>query len=98
PKRADCNYPCPELSGCGLGFKLMQAFARRYRDETEVFDFLDLVAVSIASDVVPIVDENRVLAFYGLRKLNENPLPGLKALKEVAGIKNELDISGVVFT
>ena len=98
PKRTDCSYPCSELSGCGLGFKLMQAYARLYRNEEEVFEYLDLVAVSIASDVVPIVDENRVLAYYGLRKLNENPSPGLKALKEIAGIKTDLDISGVVFT
>ena len=98
PKRPDCDYPCPELSGCGLGFKLMQGYARLYRDEQEVFEYLDLVAVSIASDIVPIVQENRVLAYYGLKKLNENPMPGLKALKDIAGIKNELDISGVVFT
>lgn len=98
PKRVDCNYPCPDLSGCGLGFKLMQAYARLYRDEQEVFEYLDLVAISIASDIVPIVGENRVLAYYGLKKLNENPMPGLKALKEISGTKNELDISGVVFT
>jgi len=98
PKREDCHYPCPELSGCGLGFKLMQAFARSYRDEKELMEYLDLVAVSIASDIVPIVDENRVLAYHGLKKLNENPMPGLKALKEIAGIKSELDVSGVVFT
>ena len=98
PKRSDCNYPCRELSGCGLGFKLMQAFARKYRNESEVFEYLDLVAVSIASDIVPIVDENRVLAYYGLKKLNENPMPGLKALKEISGTRNELDISGVIFT
>ncbi|MDQ2658279.1 MAG: DHH family phosphoesterase, partial [Bacteroidota bacterium] len=98
PKRTDCNYPCPELSGCGLGFKLMQAYARLYRNEQEVFEYLDLVAISIASDVVPIVDENRVLAFYGLKKLNDNPMPGLKALKEISSVKNELDVSGVVFT
>jgi single-stranded-DNA-specific exonuclease len=98
PKRMDCNYPCGELSGCGLGFKLVQGFARLYRDEKEVFEYLDLVAVSIASDIVPIVDENRVLAYFGLKKLNEDPMPGLKALKDIAGIKNDLDISGVVFT
>ena len=98
PKRLDCNYPCPDLSGCGLGFKLMQAYARLYRNEQEVFEYLDLVAISIASDIVPIVGENRVLAYYGLKKLNENPMPGLKALKEISGTKNELDISGVVFT
>jgi single-stranded-DNA-specific exonuclease len=98
PKRTDCHYPCGELSGCGLGFKLMQAYARLYREEKEVFEYLDLVAVSIASDIVPILDENRILAYFGLKKLNEDPMPGLKALKEIAGIKNELDISGVVFT
>ncbi len=98
PKRSDCNYPCGDLSGCGLGFKFMQGFARLYRDETELFEYLDLVAVSIASDIVPITDENRTLAYYGLKKLNENPMPGLKALKDIAGIKSDLDISGVVFT
>jgi single-stranded-DNA-specific exonuclease len=98
PKQDDCNYPCADLSGCGLGFKFMQAFARSYRNEQDVYSFLDLVAVSIASDIVPIVDENRVLAHFGLKKLNENPSPGLKALKDIAGIKNELDISGIVFT
>jgi len=98
PKREDCQYPFSELSGCGLGFKLIQAYSRRYRNEEEVYQYLDLVAVSIASDIVPIIGENRVLAHLGLKKLNENPLPGLKALKEIAGIKGELDISGVVFT
>ncbi len=98
PKREDCKYPFSELSGCGLGFKLVQAYSRRYRNEEEVYQYLDLVAVSIASDIVPIIGENRVLAHLGLKKLNENPLPGLKALKEIAGIKGELDISGVVFT
>jgi len=98
PKRKDCNYPYTELSGCGLGFKLMQAYAQRYRKEEEVFDYLDLVAVSIASDIVPITGENRVLATFGLKKLNENPSSGLKALKEIAAIRNDLDISAIVFT
>src|SRR5258706_373401 len=98
PKREDCQYPFSELSGCGLGFKLIQAYSRLYRNEEEVYQYLDLVAVSIASDIVPINGENRILAHLGLKKLNENPLPGLKALKEIAGIKNELDIAGVVFT
>ena len=98
PKRKDCEYPYTELSGCGLGFKLIQAYARTYRNESEVFEFLDLVAVSIASDIVPITGENRILAHFGLKKLNENPLHGLKALKEIAQNKNELDISGIVFT
>jgi single-stranded-DNA-specific exonuclease len=98
PKRDDCEYPYKELSGCGLGFKLIQAFSRRYRNEEEIFDYLDLVVVSIASDIVPITGENRTLAHFGLQKLNQNPRPGLKALKEIAAIKNELDISGIVFT
>ncbi len=98
PKREDCNYPFKELSGCGLGFKLIQAFAKKFKDEQETFHYLDLVAVSIASDIVPINGENRTLAFFGLQKLNSNPCPGLKALKEIAAIKHDLDVSGVVFT
>ncbi len=98
PKRDDCTYPFQELSGCGIGFKLIQAYARQYRQEEEVYQYLDLVAVSIASDIVSINGENRVLAFHGLKKLNENPSPGLKALKDIAAIKTDLDISGVVFT
>src|SRR6478736_858024 len=82
PKRTDCLYPYTELSGCGLGFKLIQAFARKHRVEDEIFEYLDLVAVSIASDIVPIDGENRILAHFGLKKLNENPRPGLKALKD----------------
>ena len=98
PKQEDCLYPYQELSGCGLGFKFMQGYAQKYRDEREVYEYLDLVAVSIASDIVPITGENRILTHFGLKKLNENPRPGLKALKEIAGIKSELDVSGVVFT
>ena len=98
PKREDCNYPFKELSGCGIGFKLLQAFARTHRTEEEIYDYIDLVAVSIASDIVPINDENRILTHFGLQKLNQNPLPGLKALKDIALIKNDLDVSGVVFT
>ncbi len=98
PKREDCTYPYTELSGCGLGFKFMQAYAQKHRDEQEVFQYLDLVAVSIASDIVPITGENRVLTVFGLKKLNENPSPGLKALKEIAAIRNDLDVSGIVFT
>jgi single-stranded-DNA-specific exonuclease len=98
PKQTDCNYPYCELSGCGLGFKLIQAFARKYRDESEIFEYLDLVAVSIASDIVPITGENRILAHFGLIKLNSNPLPGLKALKDISALRQDLDISGIVFT
>src|SRR6187551_2078030 len=98
PKRKDCLYPYTELSGCGLGFKFMQAYARSFRTEEEVYQYLDLVAVSIASDIVPITGENRTLAYFGLKKLNEAPMPGLKALKDIAAIRNEMDISSIVFT
>jgi len=98
PKREDCEYPYKELSGCGLGFKLIQAYTQKYSPETDVQEYLDLVVVSIASDIVPISDENRILAHFGLLKLNQNPRPGLKALKDIAAIKNDLDISGIVFT
>ena len=98
PKQDDCSYPFKELSGCGIGFKLMQAYAKKYGDEKTVYEYLDLVAVSIASDIVPINGENRILATFGLKKLNESPRPGLKALKDIANIKSDLDISGIVFT
>lgn len=98
PKRDDCAYPFQELSGCGIGFKLMQAYARKYRQEAEVYQYLDLVAVSIASDIVPINGENRVLAFAGLEKLNRDPVPGLLALKHISGIQAEADIGTVVFS
>lgn len=98
PKRKDCSYPFAELSGCGLGYKLLQAYARKYRDESELTNYIDLVAVSIASDIVPVNGENRTLAFFGLEKLNRDPMPGLKALIELSGSKNEMDISTVVFT
>jgi len=98
PKREDCTYPYTELSGCGLGFKLIEAFAKKHRVVDEVYEYLDLVVVSIASDIVPITGENRVLAHFGLQKLNQNPRAGLKALKEISSTKGDLDISGIVFT
>lgn len=98
PKREDCTYPFKELSGCGLGFKLVQAYSSQYGNPEDAYQYLDLVVVSIASDIVPINDENRVLAHFGLQKLNQSPRPGLQALKDIAGIKTDLDISGIVFT
>lgn len=98
PKRDDCNYPYKELSGCGLGFKLLQAFARTQGHEEKIYEYLDLVAVSNAADIVPINGENRTLTYFGLQKLNQSPRPGLKALKDIAGIKGDLDVSGIVFT
>ncbi len=98
PKMEDCPYPFKELSGCGVGFKLIQAFCEKFGYDPDLLsDYIDLVAVSIAADIVPITGENRVLAYYGLKKLNENPMPGLKALIKLAGIRNQINISSIVF-
>jgi single-stranded-DNA-specific exonuclease len=99
PKQADCNYPYKELSGCGVGFKLLQAYCQKNEVEMEeIYDLLDLVVVSIASDIVPITGENRVLAYYGLKKLNSNPGMGLQTIINLAGINGtEITISDIVF-
>jgi len=98
PKRQDCEYPYKELSGCGVGFKLLQGFCQRKQlDEKSLFQYLDLLAVSIASDIVPITGENRIMAHFGLRKLNQSPRPGLAALVGLCKNKRTLTISGVVF-
>ncbi|GAL87175.1 single-strand DNA specific exonuclease [Sporocytophaga myxococcoides] len=98
PKRADCNYPYKELSGCGVGFKLMQALCIDLGLEEELlFSFLDLLAVSIASDIVPITGENRILTYHGLKVLNESPRPGMKALIDISGVSKELTINNIVF-
>ena len=98
-KRKDCQYPYKELSGCGVGFKLAQAYAqRRGIDMVEVYKLLPLLAMSIASDIVPVTGENRVLAFYGLRALNANPSVGIQAIMQVAGIEGKtINISDLVF-
>jgi single-stranded-DNA-specific exonuclease len=98
PKRKECKYPYKELSGCGVGFKFMQAFSIQNKlDVNQVYNYLDFLAVSIASDIVPIDGENRIFAYYGLEKLNSNPRPGLKALIDVAGLRGKVTISGIVF-
>ncbi len=98
PKRADCDYPYKELSGCGIGFKLVQAFAQKNDIPfDEICCYLDLVAVSIASDIVPITGENRVLAWHGLHRLNTKPCKGLSALMDIAGKKDDFTITDVVF-
>ncbi len=99
PKQPDCQYPYKELSGCGVGFKLLQAYCEKNNIELEeIYDLLDLVVVSIASDIVPITGENRVLAYYGLKKLNSNPGIGLQTIINFAGINgNEITISDIVF-
>lgn len=99
PKRKNCHYPFKELSGCGIGFKLLQALCiKNNYDIRTLYHYLDLVAVSIASDIVPITDENRILAHYGLIKLNRKPSTGLQALIKVAGLEGKLNISSIVFS
>ena len=98
PKQPDCLYPFKELSGCGVGFKLIQAFCMNQGIPEEVaFELLDLVVVSIASDIVPVIGENRVLAYFGLQKLNSNPSTGLKTIIKYAGLVGEIKINDIVF-
>ncbi|HAM98795.1 MAG TPA: single-stranded-DNA-specific exonuclease RecJ [Marinilabiliales bacterium] len=99
PKRPDCQYPFKELSACGVGFKLIQAYALRNEIPFyKIEHYLDLVVVSIASDIVPIVDENRIMAYYGLKRLNSKPRIGLKAIMDVAGAEpGNLKINDLVF-
>ena len=95
PKRADCSYPYKELSGCGIGFKLVQALAMKQNIPfEELHQYLDLVVVSIASDIVDITGENRILAHYGLRLLNSSPRPGLEAILTVSKIEKSTKTNG----
>ena len=98
-KREDSTYPYPHLSGCGVGFKFMQAFAQNNGIEfSQLTPLLDLVAVSIASDIVPIMGENRVLTYHGLKQLNSNPSVGLKAIIDVCGLaEKDITVSDIVF-
>lgn len=98
PKQPLCNYPYKDLSGCGVGFKLIHAFSRVHGIPfSEIIHYLDLVAVSIASDIVPVTGENRVLAYYGLKQLNESPRIGLKEIIRESEITKSLTIEDVVF-
>lgn len=100
PKRTDDNYPYPYLSACGVGFKFMQAFARDngMNEMGMLYPLLDLCAISIATDIVPITGENRVLSFHGLRRLNDSPCYGLRAIIKQCGFeKKELTNSDIVF-
>jgi len=95
PKRADCSYPYKELSGCGIGFKLVQAYAQFYGiDFEKLIQYLDLVVIAIASDIVDITGENRVLAFFGLKLINTKPRPGLEALLRYSSVLKNDDGSG----
>ncbi|CDS92902.1 MULTISPECIES: single-stranded-DNA-specific exonuclease RecJ [Sphingobacterium] len=99
PKRKDCNYPYKELSGCGIGFKLIQAFIMKNDMSLDIcYQYLDLVAVSIASDIVPITGENRILTHFGLIKLNTNPCCGLQALVDLSTNKTKtFTVNDIVF-
>jgi len=98
PKQKDCNYPYKELCGCGVGFKLISALAPQFDlNDEDVYESLDLVATAIAADIVPITGENRILAYYGLKKANEDPNNGIKALSFLSDLKKELHINNLVF-
>ena len=98
PKQKGCHYPYKELCGCGVGFKLITAIAPQFGlSDDDVFEYLDLVATAIAADIVPITGENRILAFHGLKKANNNPNNGIKALAQLSGLVNELNINNLVF-
>ena len=98
PKQVDCKYPYKELSGCGIGFKLASALAIHWKLPMEsVYQYLDLVATSIAADIVPMDGENRILAYYGIRRINESPCLAISTLKELGGVTKALSISDLVF-
>lgn len=98
PKRSDCMYPYKELSGCGVGFKLIQGLCHSLGLASECYlKYLDYVTISICADIVPITGENRILAYHGIRLLNKNKKPGIEALKNVAGIKSEVNVHNIVF-
>ena len=99
PKRSDCSYPFKELAGCGIGFKLAQAYCLTHAlPANEYEQYIDLVMVSIAADIVPVEDENRILAYHGLIKLNSSPCKGLKALMDISGRAKAYTLTDVVFT
>jgi single-stranded-DNA-specific exonuclease len=98
PKQADCPYPYKELCGCGVGFKLVSALAQHLNiPEPEYYCYLDLVATAIAADIVPMTGENRVLAYYGLKKVNEDPCSGIRALIHLSGARIPMHITNLVF-
>jgi single-stranded-DNA-specific exonuclease len=98
PKRSDCHYPFDELTGCGVGFKFLTAFCIKNNiDQALLMPYLDLVATSIACDIVPVNGENRILAYYGLQYINQKPRVGVKALIDATGLKKIMNITDVVF-
>jgi single-stranded-DNA-specific exonuclease len=98
PKQVDCFYPYKDLCGCGVGFKLICALAERLQLSDDLkYEYLDLVATAIAADIVPMTGENRILAHYGVKKINENPCAGIKALLQLSGMQKAMHITNVVF-
>lgn len=98
PKQRGCDYPYKELCGCGVGFKLMTALAEKLGLPAESYlQYLDLLATAIAADIVPMTGENRVMAYYGLQRVNKNPCNGIKALMQLAGVQKEMFITNLVF-
>jgi len=98
PKQPGCNYPYKELCGCGVGFKLMTALAQKLHLPDESYlRYTDLLATAIAADIVPMTGENRVMAYFGLQRVNKNPCNGIKALMQLAGVQKEMFITNLVF-
>ena len=98
PKQTDCHYPFKDLCGCGVGFKLITALAKYFEiNESVYFNYLELVATAIAADIVPMIGENRILAYYGIHQINNNPSAGIKSLIQLSGIKGKLTITNVVY-
>jgi len=98
PKQIDCPYPYKELCGCGVGIKLMMALAQKLElPASSYLEYLDLAATAIAADIVPITGENRILAYYGLEKVNQNPCPGIKALLQLSKVEKKLFLNNLVF-
>lgn len=98
PKQPGCEYPYKELCGCGVGLKLIQALCDRWqKPDADFLEYLDMAATAIAADIVPVTGENRIIAFYGLKKVNENPSTGIKALLQLAGQQKQVHINNLVF-
>ena len=98
PKQKDCTYPYKELCGCGVGFKLMMALSEQLQLPTESYlQYLDLAAIAIAADIVPVTGENRAMAYWGIQKVNTNPSVGIKALMDLANVKSPMSLTSLVF-
>ncbi|MBL7761058.1 MAG: single-stranded-DNA-specific exonuclease RecJ [Sediminibacterium sp.] len=98
PKQSDCPYPYKELCGCGVGFKLMMALSEACKLPAEAYlKYIDLAAIAIAADIVPVTGENRTLAFFGIEKINNNPAVGIRSLIELAAVKKKMSLTSLVF-